>query len=204
MIIVIDTETTHYRPEKAHVIEIGAITDDGRTFECLCNPGIDLRGCEDALRINGITKEEVLQAPPIQVVASQFEDWLECLMDENNVILAGYNSDNYDGPILARWPWKISLDLWKYDVMKMAIPPMDEAGVLPHHPYYRTPKWPKLSEAEKFFEVTREGTAHRALSDAKATMDILFQILKGVHKTVPGIEVESPKFRSSVQKEEIS
>lgn len=178
MIIVVDTETTHYKPQLAHVIEIGAVTDDGRTFECLCNPGIDLRGCEDALRINGISKEEVLGAPPIEIVASQFEEWLECLMDDNIVTLAGYNSDNYDGPILARHPWRISLDLWKYDIMKMAIPPMDEAGVLPHHPYYGTPKWPKLSEAERFFGITREGTAHRALSDAKATYDILIKILQ--------------------------
>lgn len=192
MIIVIDTETTHYKPQLAHVIEIGAITDDGRTFECLCNPGIDLRTCQDALRINGIKEEEVLAAPPITVVASQFEEWLECLMDDNEVVFAGFNSDNYDGPILARKPWNISMDHWKYDVMKMAIDPMDEAGILPHHPYYGTPKWPKLTEAEKFFGITRQGAAHRALSDARTTLEILFKIFqKRSHEKLGGSSTEN-------------
>ncbi len=149
MIIVVDTETTHYKPQLAHVIEIGAygISPDGtpQRFSSLCNPGIDLRGCEEALRINGIKEEEVLEARPIDDVAEDFTEWLVGFDYEKGygVELAGFNSDNYDGPILARSPWDLSIKLWKFDVMKMAIPPMDEAGILPHHPYYVS----KMAEA---------------------------------------------------------
>lgn len=103
MIIVIDTETTHYKPELAHVIEIGAITDTGESFESLCNPGIDLRGCEAALKINGIKEEEVLGAPTVEEVSIDFWEWLYSFQ-AHDVKLAGYNSNSYDGPILARHP----------------------------------------------------------------------------------------------------
>jgi len=192
----------------AHVIEIGAYGVDlngtPQRFESLCNPGIDLRGCEEALKINGIREGEVLAARPIKEVADDFLEWLVRFSYEMDyeVILAGYNSDNYDGPILARSPWDLSPKLWKFDVMKMSIPPMDEAGVLPHHPYYKTPKWPKLSEAERFFGITREGTAHRALSDAKATYDILIKLLN-VQKTGPEKEGASPVGNDTVQEREV-
>lgn len=180
MIIVVDTETTHYRPELAHVIEIGAYGVDSngtpQTYEELCNPGIDLRGCEQALKINGIKEKDVYSARPIEKVAIDFWIWL---FQFGHVEFAGFNSDNYDAPILSRGPWDIPSHMWKYDVMKMAIAPMDKAGLLPHHPYYHTPKWPKLSETEKFFRINRDGFSHRALSDAKATWDILQILLYG-------------------------
>jgi len=165
----------------AQVIEIGAITDTAKTFESLCNPGIDLRSCEEALRINGITEEEILSAPSIQDVADRFWDWIEGHLLEYDVWLAGYNSNNFDGPILSREPWDIPPERWKYDVMMMAMGPMDEAGVLPHFHSSGSPKWPRLSEAVKFFNIDRIGTSHRALSDARVTMEIL-KILLGVQK----------------------
>lgn len=133
------------------------------------------------MKINGITEEEILSAPPIQDVVDQFWDWIEGHLLEYEVWLAGYNSNHFDGPILSREPWEIPLDQWKYDVMMMVMGPMDDAGVLPHHPSNGTPKWPRLSEVEKFFNVKRIGPSHRALSDARVTMDIL-KILLGVQK----------------------
>lgn len=188
MIIVVDTETTHYKPELAHVIEIGAIGIDpeGRIhqFEELCDPGviedIDLVALEKALSINGISHEEVLSARPSEIVAEDFRSWLDLIEEEYSVQLAGYNSWNYDSRILHRDPWNISRGSWKFDVMKMCMDPMGKAGVLPVHPYYGTYKWPKLSEAEEYFKIERKGVSHRALSDARATMDILFMLNPGV------------------------
>lgn len=185
MIVVIDTETTHYKPDLAHVIEIGAIVDHPKigelTFESLCNPGIDLDLAEEALRINGISKEEVLGAPPIKEVANEFRQWLKGVAGWNlgHIHYAGFNSKNYDALILAKPPWNLNLANWKYDVMEMAIGPMGRAGVLPKHSYYGSYKWPKLSEAERFYGIIRDGKAHRALSDARATKDILRMIMMG-------------------------
>jgi DNA polymerase III epsilon subunit-like protein len=189
LIIAIDIETTHKDPKQAHVIEIGAITDTAQTFESLCNPGIDLSKCQEALKINGITEEEILSAPPIEEVVDRFWDWIEGHLLEYEVWLAGYNSNHYDGLILMEDPWGIPPDRWRYDVMEMAMDPMDKAGVLPHHPD-GSPKRPSLAEAEKFFKVKRTGTSHRALSDARVTMEIL-RILLGVQKP----NIEFPKDR---------
>jgi len=190
VIIAIDTETTHYDPMHARIIEVGAVCEDGATFEGLCNPGFcdedDLKPWRQALEINGISKEEVLSAYPHETIAEDFRIWIsqqkQKLDGEERLELAGYNSWSYDSKLLERFPWQITRSkvLWVYDVMKMAMGPMDEAGVLPHHPYYGTPKWPKLTEAERFFRTTRQGTAHRALSDAKATLDILHVLLSEV------------------------
>ena len=179
MIIVIDTETTSKYPDKAHVVEIGAITEDGRTFSQVCNPGIDLSKCKEALAVNGISEEEILEAPPIEKVVHDFKSWVfNRIGYSQTLVLAGYNSNNYDSKILAREPWLIPSWLWKYDIMFMAMEEMNSAGALPIHPYYGTPKWPRLSEAEIFFNVKRKGTSHRALSDARATLEILEKIQK--------------------------
>jgi len=179
MIIVIDTETTSKYPDQAHVVEIGAITEDGRKFSSLCNPGVDLSKCKEALAVNGIPEEDILEALPVQAVAKDFIRWINSFTPVwDPPILAGYNSNNYDSRILEREPWNIPRDWWKYDIMFMAMEEMHSAGALPIHPYYSTPKWPRLSEAEKFFNVKRKGQSHRALSDARATLDIFRKIQK--------------------------
>lgn len=75
--------------------------------------------------------------------------------------------------ILVRDPWRIPLGIWRYDVMILAMEPMGHAGALARHPYYGTWKSTKLTEAERFFKIRREGKPQRALSDAKATLEIL-------------------------------
>ena len=82
MILVIDTETTHYKPELARVIDIGAVSmirkPNGTVimdeYESLSNPGVDLDRCERALAVSGISKDEVLGARPEAVVAQEFRD----------------------------------------------------------------------------------------------------------------------------------
>lgn len=181
MIVVIDTETTHYSASLARVIEIGAVVDHpelGRqTFQSLSDPGVDLDKCKDALQINGISKEEVLSAPKEEEVAWKFNDWLRGLGKPENLELAGFNSNKYDALILSASPWDIPIFKWKYDVMFMAMKPMENAGVLTFNPQYGSFKWPKLSEAERFFGIVRDGKAHRALSDSIATLDILRKLL---------------------------
>jgi DNA polymerase III epsilon subunit-like protein len=190
MIIAIDTETTHYDPTHARIIEVGAVCEDGDTFEALCNPGFcdedDLKPWRQAMEINGISEEEVLSAYPHETIAEDFRIWVskqeQKLDGEERLELAGYNSWNYDSKLLERFPWQITRSkvLWVYDVMIQAMGPMGEAGALARHPYYGFYKWPKLTEAERFFGIQREGKAHRALSDARATLDILQILLSEV------------------------
>lgn len=192
MIIVIDTETTHYKPHLARVIEVGAVsyirTQAGfariESFESLSNPGIDLNGCERALAVSGITKAQVLAAPAEAEVAGRFRRWIETQQDvgkvqgDGELHLAGFNCHQYDAEILVRDPWLIPPSRWTWDVMTRVMPEMGAAGALRWLDWKDDWKWPRLDEAITFYGIQRKGVAHRALSDAMATMDILLKVLQ--------------------------
>jgi DNA polymerase III epsilon subunit-like protein len=176
--ISVDTETTHYLTDQAKIIEIGAVTEDQETFEAVCNPGFeneeDLQPFSEALAINGISPQEILEARPEEIIAQEFRVWLDNQSKRGPVVLIGYNSTRYDSVLLDRPPWYINRRLWDFDIMEMAKYPMYRAGALPKR--FGSIKWPKLTEAEQFFGVARTGNTHRALSDATVTLEIFKRI----------------------------
>jgi len=191
MLIFVDLETTGLDVRTCDVLEIAAVCRD-RTgkryhFRSLVNPGIDLTsedldpGIGRALEINHIDPATLTGAPSTEEVAGRFRLWLTERALDGPVKLAGFNSSRYDAVILSRPPWEIPINMWKYDVMDMAMEVMDRAGVLPHHPYYGKPKWPKLSEAAGYFGVDFDGDAHTALADVGVTMRIFERIKEGDH-----------------------
>ncbi len=185
-LVVMDVETTHYKPLLAKVVEVGAVafdTEGGELshFSTMCTPGNEYLDSEalKALEVSGITLNQVLASEPDTVAASKFWKWLDKLSYKGmQYDLAGFNSDGFDAIILGNKPWNISRSLWKYDVMLMAHPIMAEAGALEYLSGMQRYKWPSLAQAREFFEVEREGQPHRALSDARVTAAILFKILK--------------------------
>ena len=175
MLIAIDTETTHYDPKIAQVLEIGAVTEFGHTFSMLCNPQLDLSQYKGALDVNHIDPMEIYSAPPSQYVAQLLKTWLTQF---NNIELVGYNSINFDAPILNKQPWSIPISWWAHDVMLMCTTEMHKKGLLKVHPYYHTPKWVSLSKAVEHYNIIIEGDAHRALTDAKCTLHLLQHIME--------------------------
>ena len=78
--IVLDTETTGFRPEDGHrVIEIGAIEvvnrlPTGRTFHKYINPEREIDA--SAIRVHGITNEKVATMPLFQEVAAELTEFM--------------------------------------------------------------------------------------------------------------------------------
>jgi len=131
MLIFVDLETTGLNPRECKVLEIAAVCRD-RTgkryhFRSLVNPGIDLTsedldpGIRRALEINHIDPATLTGAPSTEEVAGRFRLWLTERALDGPVKLAGFNSSRYDAVILSRPPWEIPINMWKYDVMDMAM-----------------------------------------------------------------------------------
>ncbi len=135
---------------------------DGRevdSYQALCNPGEEVLAdpsIDIALEINKITREELRQALPTVQVAETFKRFLVRCGLHSGALLSAFNNQ-FDQKFLAVEPWAIDNYLWGPCVMLMAAKAMD--------PYRK--KWPKLKAAAEHFSLEWDGTAHRALADAR-------------------------------------
>lgn len=95
-IIFFDLETTGISVTQDRILQIGAIKvlPDGKeeVKNVLINPTIPIPA--DATAVHGISDEEVKDKPKFQQIAKSFAAWL------SGCDLAGYNSDNFDIPML--------------------------------------------------------------------------------------------------------
>ncbi len=171
----LDLETTGLDSEHHSVIEVGASAvdaagDEISNFQAICNPGEwAMRNSEPkAFEVNGIDPQDVLRAPPIEVVAECFLDWL----DKKAPLYAFPVA--FESRFLAKKPWRIDQGRWAPCVMAAVRSIMGAAGALPL--VYGQPERPKLIEAAAFFSVTVE-RSHRALDDARTTAKVHKEVL---------------------------
>lgn len=151
--VAFDLETTGLDPQRDAIIEIGAVrfTRDGagERFSTLVNPRRTLPGPVAAL--TGIDPAELEDAPPIEVVAADFENFIR------GGILVGQNIVGFDIPVLdangIRHPFEA------YDTQRLALvllPSLGQYGLAELAEHYRID-----------FPVR-----HRALADAEASMRV--------------------------------
>lgn len=174
-LIVLDTETTGFPGQDwAGVCELGAVLLDEEgnevsTFSSLCRPPVLDERAANALSINHITMEELLAAPPSDVVAEDFRNFAD------DLYCTAFNV-GFDRPMMERMgvkpPW---IKGWATCIMLRATKVMGEAGALPKWPN-GTPKWAKLEEAAAYFGVPVVGDAHRALTDARTAAGVAISI----------------------------
>lgn len=162
-IIYVDTETSGLHPSTAVVLEVaGVYVVDGREvdyFQALCNPGEEVLAnpaIDVALEINKITREELREAMPTEHVAESFKRFLVRCGLRSGALLSAFNNQ-FDKKFLAVLPWTLDDSLWGPCIMLMAAEAMD--------PYRK--KWPRLKAAAEHFSLEWDGTAHRALADAR-------------------------------------
>jgi DNA polymerase III epsilon subunit family exonuclease len=97
--VALDLETTGLDRDSDAIIEIGAVRFDGsgavvETFETLVNPHVPLP--PQVQDLTGISDAELAEAPPIYLVASQFQAFI------GDDPLVGHNIINFDVPFLSR------------------------------------------------------------------------------------------------------
>lgn len=172
-LVIFDLETTGTWVGKDKIVEIGMIKlmPDGSKQDYIkrVNPGISIPA--NVSRIINITDEDVKNAPPFKSIAKEA---LEFIGDSD---LAGFNIQRFDIPILEREIVEAGLSFhWKerdiYDAQKV----------------YHLHEKRDLTAAYQMYCNKKLLSAHSALGDAEATMEILDAQIKKYGAVEQGIE----------------
>lgn len=166
--VVIDLETTGGSPSIAKITEIGAVKVRGgeviQEFQTLVNPEISIPPFITVL--TGIANAMVIQAPKI---GEAFFSLLEFIGSEKEVVLIAHNSP-FDIGFLKAAAESLNVAWPKYQVLDTArisryVLSKDEVSNF------------KLASLANFFDATTYPD-HRALSDARATVDVFHGVLE--------------------------
>ncbi|MBF0504642.1 MAG: 3'-5' exonuclease [Candidatus Omnitrophica bacterium] len=162
-LVVLDLETTGIWIEKDRIIEIGMIklNVDGQqeTFNTKVNPGMPIPPV--VTELTGISDLDVKDAPSFGAIASRVKSFIE------GADIGGFNVERFDLPLLARefLDAGVAFDYSSstiYDAQKI------------YHVHERR----DLFAAFAFYCHQELKSAHSALADSKATLDILQEQLK--------------------------
>ncbi len=153
-----DLETTGIDVSKDRIVEIAILkvnpnhSTESKTYRV--NPTIPIP--KEASKIHGITDEDVKDAPTFKQIAKEITKFLE------GCDLAGYNSNQFDIPLLAE-------ELLRADVdFSIKNRKFVDVQVIYHKMEQRT-----LSAAYKFYCKKELEGAHGAEADTLATYDVL-------------------------------
>ncbi|MGH3660345.1 MAG: DEDD exonuclease domain-containing protein [Micromonosporaceae bacterium] len=165
--VVVDLETTGGAPDGAGITEIGAVKVRGGEilgeFETLVNPGVGIPPFIAVL--TGITDTMVVEAPRIESVLPSFLEFA------HGAVLVAHNAPYDVGFLKAAcagqgYPWPRFQVVDTVTVARRALT-RDEVPNC------------KLATLARFFHASHE-PCHRALADARATVDVLHGLLARV------------------------
>lgn len=166
---VFDLETTGIDPDKDRIVQIAIIRvePDGRrtTFETLVNPEIPIP--PESSKVHGIKDEDVRDKPTFSQIRREVEEYLK------DAALGGFNSINFDTPLLAAEMKRADADLDLRGVMQV-----DAMRI------FHTMEKRDLTAAFRFYCDEELVGAHSALADTEATLAILDAQI-GRYETVP-------------------
>jgi DNA polymerase-3 subunit epsilon len=171
-IVFFDIESTGLHVLKDRIIQIALIKyKKGNLFpeekEYLLNPGVPIS--PEAFAVHGISVDMVRNKPSFKDIADELYNWI------GDADLAGYNSDRFDIPMLmeefARVGKRLTLENRScIDVQKI---------------FYKMEPRTLRAAYKVYCDKTLEG-AHDALSDVRATIDVL----KGQISKYEGVDHE--------------
>jgi len=165
----LDLETSGLDPVENGIVEIGAVlTQQGKQkkiFSQTCNPG-DVAISEYAMKVNGLSIEQLHHEDPINEVLARFDAEVE-----NKAVPCGWNIASFDLPFLKEAYKKAGLK-WRFDYhvidMMCCANWMAASGVLEGN------RGTGLQAMAKYLGIDSEsfGAAHRALPDVYVTMAV--------------------------------
>jgi len=172
-LVIFDLETTGTWVAKDKIVEIGMIrrAPDGsrRDYIKRVNPGIPIPA--NVSRLINITDEDVKNEPPFKDIAKEVLDFI------GDADLGGFNIQRFDIPLLEREIFEAGLtfhyqDRNIYDTQKV----------------YRLHEKRDLVAAYQLYCKKELHSAHTALGDAEATMEILDAQIKMYGSEEEGVE----------------
>ncbi|MDO4791536.1 MAG: DEDD exonuclease domain-containing protein [Buchananella hordeovulneris] len=167
--VVVDLETTGTSPTKAGITEIGAVKVRGGQvigeFGTLVNPGVAIP--PQITVLTGITTAMVVGAPRIESVLPAFFEFAG--FGARDTVFVAHNASFDAGFLRAAaaahgYDWPAPLIVDTLALSRRAFTP----GEVPNH---------RLASLARFFSTQVEPT-HRALDDARATVDVLHGLLE--------------------------
>lgn len=169
--VVVDLETTGAQPGPDAITEFGAVRVRGGEildeFGSLANPGTAVPAYITML--TGITTSMVASAPPLEEVLGDFMSWAR--LDEPDTVIVAHNA-RFDVSHLRSAAGAFGFD-WPsvrvLDTLKLTRKAWSRNDVANH----------KLSTLARFVGAQTTPT-HRALDDARATVDVLYAALEKV------------------------
>ena len=156
-IVFFDLETTGTDIAKDRIVQIGAIkiapNGDKEVKNVLVNPTIPIP--EGASAVHGIYDKDVQDKPLFKQIAKSMLQWLQ------SCDLAGYNSDNFDIPLLAEEFARVGMEFPDQDCVYIDIIKIER--LINSH---------KLGETYQRYTGKELTDAHDALADVEATLSI--------------------------------
>lgn len=159
-----DLETTTAKPETARIVSISVVKinlDGSRELKHkIVNPGVTMS--DEVIEIHGITNEIAQNEPPFYKYAKAFAAFIDGCM------LAGYNSNHFDKPILAK-----ELKLAGIDPVELLgnVEFIDVYNIYCHFNRRR------LIDAVKNYLVETMSDAHSSAYDSIKTMQVLNRMI---------------------------
>ena len=155
---VFDLETTGVDPDKDRIVQIAIIRIEpgGRrtTFETLVNPEMPIP--PGATKVHGISDDQVSDQPTFAQIHREVEEYLK------DAVLAGFNSINFDTPLLMAEMKRVDAD---FDLK--GVKQLDAMRI------FHTMERRDLTSAFRFYCDEELVDAHSALADTEATLAIL-------------------------------
>lgn len=158
--IFYDLESTGLNYFYEHIIEIGAVSEDGTRFQTFVKPPINIP--KKITELTGINDEMVKYAPDIKTAINQFILFI-CNMSRNkSIYLVAHNGNNFDHPFIKRY----------FKEFNINIPNITYVDTIPISKYISPERFShSLKNICKYYGVNQEN-AHRADDDARCLREI--------------------------------
>lgn len=183
-ILFLDLETTGLYANRHGVHQIGACIDiDGKVVDEFCmnvKPFITAVFMEEALRVSGITINEIAKYPDMEEAYTAFMNFKEKYAPSaaGKIFISGYNSGGLEMPFFREWFRHLGkIELFKSMFHSASLDVMVLAAQYSVQKNYPLVSYSLRDVAEMFSIPIDKKKLHNALYDAKLSREVYYKLI---------------------------